>query len=35
MGKGKHTVNLVDQSLIKLVGRLEGKTSKIIYIHNN
>ena len=33
-GKGKYTVKVVDQLLIKLVGRLEDKGSKITYIHN-
>ena len=34
IGKGKHTVNVVDQPLIKLVGTLKNKSSKIIYINN-
>ena len=33
-GKGKHTVKVVDQPLIKLVGSLKDKSSKITYIHN-
>ena len=31
--KGKHIVKVVDQPLIKLVGRLKDKSSKIIYIY--
>ena len=31
IGKGKHTL---DQPLIKLIGRLKDKSSKIIYIYN-
>ena len=34
IGKGKNTVKVVDQPLIKQVGRLKDKNSKIIYIHN-
>ena len=30
----KLIVKIVDQSLIKLVGKLRDKSSKIIYIHN-
>ena len=32
-GKGKHIVKVGNHSLIKLVGRLKDKSSKIIYIH--
>ena len=32
--KGKYRVNLVGQTMIKLVGSLKGESSKIIYIHN-
>ena len=34
IGKGKYTVNAVDQQHIKLVGRLKDKSSVIIHIHN-
>ena len=34
IGKRKNTVKVVDQPLIKLVGRLKHKSNKIIYIHN-
>ena len=34
IGKDKHTVKVVDETLIKLIGRLNDKNSKIIYIHN-
>ena len=34
MGKSKHTVNVVNQPLIKLVENLKYKSSKIIYFHN-
>ena len=34
IGKGKYIVKTVDQPLIKLVGRLKDKSSKLIYIHN-
>ena len=34
IGKGKYTLKVVDQPLIKLVGRLKNKICKIIYIHN-
>ena len=30
----KLIVKIVDQSLIKIVGKLRDKSSKIIYIHN-
>ena len=33
-GKGKYTVKVEDHSLIKLVGRLPGKSKKVIDIHN-
>ena len=33
-GKGKHTVKVGNHAHIKLVGRLKGKSSKIICIHN-
>ena len=32
--KGKHKEKVVDQLLIKLVGRLKDKSNKIIYINN-
>ena len=34
IGKGKYTVKVVDQPLIKLVGRIKKQSSKIIYIHD-
>ena len=34
IGKGKHTAKIVNQPLIKLVGRLKDKSSKIIYVYN-
>ena len=33
--KDKYTVNVVDQPLIKLVGKLKDKSIKTIYIQNN
>ena len=32
--KDKHIVKVVDQPLIKLLGRLKKKSSKIIYIYS-
>ena len=35
MRKSKHTIKLIDQSLIKLVGRLKNKSSNIkLYLKN-
>ena len=34
IGKGKYTVMVEDQPLIKLIGRLKDKSSNTIYIHN-
>ena len=34
IGKGKHTVKVGNQPHTKLVGRLKGRSSKILYIHN-
>ena len=34
IGKGKYTVKVVNQPLIKLVGRLNDKRNKVIYIHS-
>ena len=34
IGKVKYTVKVVAQPLIKLLGRLKDKSSKIIYIHS-
>ena len=33
--KGKHTEDIVNHLCRKLVGRIKGKSSKIIYIHSN
>ena len=33
-GKGKHTLKVGNHPYTKLTGRLKGKRSKIIYIHN-
>ena len=33
-GKGKHTVKVVNQPFIKLVGGLKDESSRTIYIHN-
>ena len=32
--KGKHTIEVVDQSVIKLVERLKDKSSKIIFMYD-
>lgn len=32
--KGKHTVKVVDQPIINLVGKLQDKISETTYIHN-
>ena len=34
IGKGKHTVKVVDQPLIKQVGRIKDKSSKITYTYS-
>lgn len=34
MGKGKYTVKVGHQSLVKVEGRLKDKIGKVIYIHN-
>ena len=33
-GKGKHTLKVGNHPYTKLTGRLKGKSSKIIYIHD-